>query len=100
MRGDSMNFCTVRDLRTHPRDIWKKLSETREIIITNNGKPIALMIEINDENLEDVLSSIKQATAIRAVNKIRIDSSRNKTSDMSTEDIFTERSKVREEKLK
>jgi hypothetical protein len=26
-----MNFYTVRDLRTHPHDVWKKLSETHEV---------------------------------------------------------------------
>jgi hypothetical protein len=31
-----MNFYTVRDLRTRPREVWEKLSETGEAIITNN----------------------------------------------------------------
>ena len=56
-----MNFYTVRDLRTQPRQIWKRLAEVHELIITNNGKPSALMIEIDGENMEDVLASVRQS---------------------------------------
>lgn len=93
-----MNFYTVRDLRTHPREVWDKLSETQEIIITNNGKPTALMIEIDDENLEEVLASVRQSMAMRAVNKLRIASVRSGRSEMTSEDIDEEIYKVRKEK--
>ena len=93
-----MNFYTVRDLRTHPREVWDKLSETQEIIITNNGKPTALMIEIDDENLEEVLASVRQSMAMRAVNKLRIASVRSGRSDMTSEDIDEEIYKARKEK--
>ena len=95
-----MNFYTVRDIRTHPREIWEKLSETHEVIITNNGKPSALMIEIDDESLEDVLSSLRQSIAMRAVNKLRIDSIRNGLSKMTPDDIDKEICETRKEKYK
>jgi len=93
-----MNFYTVRDLRTHPREVWEKLSEEHEVIITNNGKPSAL--EIDDESLEDVLASVRQSVAMRAVNKLRIASIRSGRSEMAAEDIDNEISKVRTEKHK
>jgi prevent-host-death family protein len=93
-----MNFYTVRDLRTHPREVWDKLSETQEIIITNNGKPTALMIGIDDESLEEVLASVRQSMAMRAVNKLRIASVRSGRSDMTSEDIDEEIYKARKEK--
>ena len=82
-----MVFYTVRDLRTQPRKVWEKLSETHEIIITNNGKPSALMIEIDDENLEEVLASVRQSVAMRAVNKLSVDSIRSGRSEMTDEEI-------------
>lgn len=93
-----MNFYTVRDLRTHPREIWEKLSENHEVIITNNGKPSALMIEIDDENLEDVLASVRQSVAMRAVNKLRIASARSGRPGMTDEEINREISEARKEK--
>ena len=95
-----MNFYTVRDLRTHPREVWQKLSEVHEVIITNNGKPSALMIEIDDENLEDVLASVRQSMAMRAVNRLRLSSMRSGKAEMTIEEIDAEISKVRKEKRK
>jgi antitoxin (DNA-binding transcriptional repressor) of toxin-antitoxin stability system len=93
-----MNFYSVRDLRTHPREIWEKLTESHEVIITNNGKPSALMIEINDENLEDVLASLRQSIAMRAVNKLRLSAMQSGRADMSSEEIDAEILKARKEK--
>ncbi|PKM82190.1 MAG: prevent-host-death protein [Firmicutes bacterium HGW-Firmicutes-14] len=95
-----MNFYTVRDLRTHPRKVWEKLSEVHEVIITNNGKPSALMIEIDDENLEDILASVRQSMTMRAVNKLRLSSLRNGKADMTMDEINAEISRVRQEKQK
>ena len=93
-----MNFYTVRDLRTQPREIWKKLSETHELIITNNGKPNALMLEIDDENMEDVLASVRQSMAMRATNKLRLTSLMNGNSRMTAEEIELEIAEVRKER--
>ena len=51
-----MKFITVRDLRTSPAKIWKELSEKQEMVITNNGKPIALLISISESNLLKIKS--------------------------------------------
>lgn len=66
-----MKFVTVRDFRTSPSAIWKKLPSEREMIITNNGKPIALLTPLNDETLEDTVSAVRQAKAINAVKKMQ-----------------------------
>jgi antitoxin (DNA-binding transcriptional repressor) of toxin-antitoxin stability system len=39
-----MKFITVRDIRSSPAAIWKRLPEEQEMVITNNGKPIALLV--------------------------------------------------------
>jgi len=54
-----MKFVTVRDFRTSPASIWKKLPIERELIVTNNGKPIALLTPLTDETLEDTVSAIR-----------------------------------------
>ena len=36
VREDKMKFVTVRDFRSSPAGIWKKLPSERELIITNN----------------------------------------------------------------
>ena len=66
-----MNFFTVRDLRSSPKNIWDSLSGDGQVVITNNGKPSALMLDISDGNLEVTLSAFKQAQAMIAVNNMR-----------------------------
>jgi len=66
-----MKFVTVRDFRTSPASIWRKLPSERELIITNNGKPIALLTPLSDETLEDTLSAVRKAKAINAVKKMQ-----------------------------
>ena len=41
-----MNFYSVRDLRTTQKAIWEKLEQDGEVVITNNGKPSALLFDI------------------------------------------------------
>ena len=48
-----MNFYTVRDLRSTPKSIWDHLSLDGEVVITNNGKPTALLINIEEGSFEE-----------------------------------------------
>ncbi len=66
-----MNFYTVRDLRTTPKTIWENLTDDGEVVITNNGKPTAIMIDISDGNFEETLKAVRQAKAMIAFNMMR-----------------------------
>ena len=66
-----MNFYTVRDLRTTPKSIWDNLSTDGEVVITNNGKPTAFLLNIADGNFEETLKAIRQAKAMMAFNSMR-----------------------------
>lgn len=83
-----MKFYSVRDLRTESKRMWDNLSSGTEIIITNNGKPAALMIDINEDNFEDTLRAIRQAKAMLAFNSMR--STACSHGYMSEEDIEAE----------
>ena len=92
-----MIFFTVRDMRSNPRQIWERIAAGDEVVITNNGKPAALMIEVNDKNLQDTLLAIRQAQAIRAVNRLRIRSVQTMPAGMSSEEIEAEIHAARKE---
>ena len=94
-----MQFYTVRDFRSQPKQIWDKLAQVHRLIITNNGKPSALMIEIDDENLEDVLSGVRQSMAMRSTNKLRLDSMLNGKTLMSEEEIESEIAEARKARV-
>ena len=62
-----MKFISVRDLRGKSAQVWKELPREREMIITSNGRPIAIIAAISDSNLEESLSAFRQARAVEAV---------------------------------
>lgn len=62
-----MKFISVRDLRGKSAQVWKELPQEREMIITSNGRPIAIIAAIGDSNLEESLSAFRQARAVEAV---------------------------------
>ena len=66
-----MNFYSVRDLRTDSKSMWQELSSGNEIVITNNGKPSALMIDIPEGSFDEIVQAIRQAKAMIALNSMR-----------------------------
>ena len=66
-----MKFVTVRDFRGKSGEIWRRLSQEKEIVITLNGRPIAVLSSVSEENLEESLSSLRRARAMAAVEAIQ-----------------------------
>jgi antitoxin (DNA-binding transcriptional repressor) of toxin-antitoxin stability system len=69
-----MKLVSVRDLRTRPASVWKDLSEAKDLVLTNNGKPIALVTAVTEETLEDSLKLMRRLRAASALEKIHADS--------------------------
>ncbi len=95
-----MKFITVRDLRTTPAQVWKALPEEQEIVITHNGKPIALLTPLTDSDLEDTLSAVRRARAINAVKKMQAAAVAKGLSGMTMEEIDQEIQEYRKSKKK
>jgi antitoxin (DNA-binding transcriptional repressor) of toxin-antitoxin stability system len=93
-----MKFISVRDFRTSSASIWKKLPGERELIVTNNGKPIALLTPLSDETLEDTVSAVRRAKAINAVKKMQEISVALGNDKMTLEEINAIISDVRKNK--
>ena len=85
-----MKILSVRDLRTRAAQVWKELPAEREMVITNNGRPIAILAAINEATLEESLSAFRQARAVEAVARLQRQSVERGTSKMSPEKINAE----------
>ena len=66
-----MNFYSVCDLRTETKNLWDNLSADGEVVVTNNGKPVALMINIPTDCFDEVVQAVRQAKAMIAFNNMR-----------------------------
>jgi antitoxin (DNA-binding transcriptional repressor) of toxin-antitoxin stability system len=85
-----MKFVTVRDLRTRPAAIWKYLKKESELVITNNGKPIALLTPLSDGNLEETLRANRKARAGEALGAIRKKAAATGADNFSMDEIAGE----------
>jgi antitoxin (DNA-binding transcriptional repressor) of toxin-antitoxin stability system len=66
-----MNFYSMRDLRTESKNMWQDLSKGDEVILTNNGKPSAIVIDIPEGGFDEAIQAIRQAKAMIALNNMR-----------------------------
>ena len=66
-----MDYYSVRDLRTESKSVWESLASGSEVVITNNGKPSALMIDIPEGCFDDTVQAVRQARAMIAFNNMR-----------------------------
>jgi antitoxin (DNA-binding transcriptional repressor) of toxin-antitoxin stability system len=49
-----MKFLSVRDLRSKSADVWKGLAEERELVVTSNGRPIAILSVVTEDPRRDL----------------------------------------------
>ena len=95
-----MKFLSVRDLKTKASQVWKELPVQKEMIVTSNGRPIALLSSINENNLEQVLAAFRHARASNAVALIQYESTQKGTDKISMDEIDAEIGAVRSKRKK
>ena len=95
-----MKFLSVRDLKTKSSQVWKELAGQKEMIVTSNGRPIALLSSINENNLEQVLAAFRRARATNAVASIQYESTQKGTDKISIDEINAEIGAVRSKRKK
>ena len=85
-----MRFVSVRELRERSASIWKALVEDKDMVITSNGKPIALLSATSGESLEESLHALRRARAQVAAAAMQGASLKAGSDRMSLEDINAE----------
>ena len=93
-----MQFVPYRELRNEPSALRKKLVREGELIVTVDNKPFALMINLGDENVEDILLMVSRLRAQMAARSIRSQARREGLNKMTLKDINTLIKKTRAER--
>lgn len=93
--GEKVKFITVRDFRIRPGSVWESLGKNNEVVITSNGKPIALLTGISDSNFDETLKAIRRAKAELALSKMRAASLEKGLNKLSNKEIEAEIRSVR-----
>ena len=89
-----MRFVSVRELNTKSKKIWAQIQED-EMVITSNGKPVALLSGVTEKNLEKTLLSIRRTRALMALDEMQKSSLKKGLNHLSDTEIEAEIKAVR-----
>lgn len=82
-----MKFMTVREMRGGGAALWRELPEEKEVVITSNGRPVAIMTSVDGQDFEQSLADIRRARAMRAATAMQEASVRRGTDRMTMAEI-------------
>jgi len=89
-----MKFVTIRELRNRPGRVWDELRED-DLVLTANGKPVGILVGVEEENLEDALASLRRARAMQAVSRLRQQAAESGARDLTPRQVAAEIRAVR-----
>ena len=69
-----MKFVSVRDLRLKPGKVWKMAKEERDVVLTVNGRPVAILTGVDEDSFEAEVEAIRRARALQALESLQHDS--------------------------
>ena len=82
-----MNLLPVNELKS-PRKLRARLRRERELLLTTNGKPTAVILSVDpDEDPEDLLNATREARSRLALSRVREAAREAGTNAMSCEQI-------------
>ncbi|MCY4078079.1 MAG: hypothetical protein OXH04_21915 [Acidobacteria bacterium] len=85
-----MRFISVRELRGRSATVWKTLADEKDLVVTSNGKPIAVLSATSEEHVEESLRTVRRARAQAAVDAVQQASVQAGTHRMSLDEINRE----------
>ncbi len=82
-----MKFITIRELRQDTAKLKGMLKKSDKLVLTSNGKPIALMTTVEEDSLEDEIIALRRARAMQALERTRSRSMEKGMDRLSMEEV-------------
>jgi prevent-host-death family protein len=89
-----VKFLSTRDLRNRPGYV-RDLAREDDLVVTANGKPVAILVGLEDDEFEEMAFAIRQAKAQRALSRMRRHAARRGLDRVSSAAIQAEIRAVR-----
>lgn len=93
-----MRFVSVRDLRAKSAELWRDLPSEGQMVVTSNGRPVAILSAVDEGDLEGSLAAFGRARALQALQTIQLASVARGTDKLTAEQIDAEIRAVRRER--
>ncbi len=85
-----MDFVSVRQLLTETAAVWEALPAAKDLVVTSNGKPIAVLSATTATTLEASLAALRQARAQLAVTAMQRRAKETGTDQFTLDDVNAE----------
>ena len=95
-----MKFISIRDFRAGSSSLWEVNSPQEDYILTNHGKPTAMLVPINENDFEETVAAMRQARALQALDSLRASAKANGLDKLSMPDINRIIQKTRKKRKK
>jgi antitoxin (DNA-binding transcriptional repressor) of toxin-antitoxin stability system len=92
-----MRFVSVRELNTKPKEIWATIKD-EEVVVTSNGKPIALLSAVTGDTLDKTLRALRRSRALLALEEMQKKSMGTGLERLTDSEIESEIRAVRRER--
>jgi hypothetical protein len=85
-----MEFLSIRDFSASPRKTKETLKRSGKIVLTNNGKPSMLVLDIAEGSFEKTLSILQKVEFLQNLTDMRLISLKKGNSNMTLDEINSE----------
>ncbi len=93
-----MNFIAIKDLK-QPRRLKERLSNEKEILLTSDGKPVAVLVDVGPaDDPEVVIQAVRDSRSRLALSRARASARKARTNTMTLRDIEREIATARGER--
>jgi len=93
-----VKFVSSREIRVNPKRIFDAAGEGDEVVITSRGKPVALLVGVDGDDLEVTLRLFRRAKAQAAVSRMREAAAGEGLAGMAQDEIEAEIAAARSER--
>ena len=85
-----MSTISVSDLKKRSAKQWAKSAKIRDLVITAQGRPVAVLLPVDASSLNPTLSTLRSVRALQAQAALQRASAANGTDKLTMADIDTE----------
>lgn len=93
-----MRFVSVRDFRNGTASIRKALKKEHEIVVTANGKPFAILADVDEESFEGRLEAMRRARFHAVMDRMQATAKARGVDKMTMDEIDAEIAEARRER--
>ena len=93
-----MRFVSIRDFRNHTSTIREDLSDEHEIVLTANGRPFAILAEVDEDSFEERLKALRRSRARALLERVGAKAKARGVDKLTMEQIDAVIAKARRER--